>query len=102
MQRIKAVGLMIEITEAYIEEIKQKIKSDENGDVDLMILSLVYANYTHMMAIESNAAVKFGSFVKQNKVLVGVLGFIVYVLAILVPELALRLLGVDVSKFLPP
>jgi len=100
MKRIMGTT-MIEITEAYIKQIKQKIEDDENGDVDTMILSLVYANYSHMQAIECNPAIKLGSFIKQNKTLAAFLGFVFYVLTVLVPELVLKLLGVNVSKLLP-
>ena len=92
---------MIELTEAYIEQIKNKIGAAENGDVDLMILSLAYANYSHMKEIECNPAVKFGSFLKQNKTLSAFLAFVFYLLVVLIPELFLELLGVDVSKLLP-
>jgi len=91
----------MDIPEAYKAQIEKKIAEGGNGDVDMMVLTVVWANYTRLDQVEANPLVKLGSAIRDNKVLTAIIMFLAYVLMVLIPELLLKVLGFDPSKWLP-
>lgn len=107
----------VELTDAYIAQIREKIARKTNGDVDEMILALVYASYARLgdlddkmgcleKKVEKNLAFQFGHFVRENRGLTAFLMLLVYLLTILIPEWLLNivanLVGVDLGKLIGP
>lgn len=91
----------MDISEAYKAQIEKKITEGGNGDVDLMVLTVVWANYKRLDDVESNPAVKLGSLMDKNKGLAAIIIFVAYVLTVLIPEILLKILGFDPSKLIP-
>ena len=87
------------ITKAFIEEIERQIDKGNNGDVDRMELRLMMGIYNKIVELEVNLKTnpihRLGEVMRDNKCFALLVSFIVWVLAILFPQMIVALMGID-------